>query len=96
VSLQVIGPRLCLGAGDSKCAKGDDTGRARQWRDRLLQCVQEEPNCSQQTGPNGERIVVRTQSNRPPKLIGAWPITNYEVLIGLNGDRVLTISASNE
>jgi hypothetical protein len=95
VSLQVIGPRLCLGADDTKCAQGDDTGRVRQYRDRLLQCVQE-PNCSQQIGPNGERIVVRTQSNRPPRLTGAWPITNYEVLIGLDGDRVLTISVSNE
>jgi hypothetical protein len=97
VSLQVIGPRLCLGPGDRKCAKGDDTGRVRQWRYRLLQCAREEgPKCSQRTGPNGERIVVRTESVRPPKLTGPWSINSYAVFIGLDGERVLSIGTSNE
>ncbi|MFC6020820.1 hypothetical protein ACFP2T_32205 [Plantactinospora solaniradicis] len=64
-------------------------------RDLLLSC-RDETTCTERTGPNGERMTIRTDFIKLKRFPGPWKAANYQVFVELVDGRVLNLVSTNE
>ncbi|MBE1491839.1 hypothetical protein [Plantactinospora soyae] len=64
-------------------------------RELFLSC-RGETGCTERTGPNGERMTIRTDFTKLKRFPGPWKAANFQVYVELVDGRLLNLVSTNE